>query len=105
MKSNSGAISAGSDIAELFSDRESERYALHTQFLNEQMVRVLRTIGYDVRFTRGQGQYLYDWRGHQYSCQRHTALLFRNPADSELSPKQSGHVGDGGRDQSYQLPQ
>jgi ornithine--oxo-acid transaminase len=66
MGSNSGFHSSSSGIAELFSDRESERYALHTQFLNEQMVRVLRAIGYDVRFTRGQGQYLYDWRGHQY---------------------------------------
>jgi ornithine--oxo-acid transaminase len=54
------------DLSALFSDREGDRYDLHTRFLNEQMVRVLRTIGYDVRFCRGQGQYLYDWRGHQY---------------------------------------
>ena len=54
------------NISHLFSDHEAERYALHGQFLNEQMVRVLRTIGYDVRFIRGQGQYLYDWRGDQY---------------------------------------
>jgi ornithine--oxo-acid transaminase len=53
-------------MSELFSAHESERYALHTRFLNEQMVRVLRAIGYDVRFCRGQGQYLYDWHGHQY---------------------------------------
>jgi len=53
-------------MSELFSANESERYALHTRFLNEQMVRVLRAIGYDVRFCRGQGQYLYDWHGHQY---------------------------------------
>jgi ornithine--oxo-acid transaminase len=66
MGGDNDSNSSGSDVAELFSDRESERYALHTQFLNEQMVRVLRAIGYDVRFTRGQGQYLYDWRGHQY---------------------------------------
>src|SRR5436189_284702 len=48
------------DIAALFDTHESERYSLHTRRLNEQMVRVLRTIGYDVAFRRGRGQYLYD---------------------------------------------
>jgi ornithine--oxo-acid transaminase len=52
--------------SDLFAARESQRYELHTRFLNEQMVRMLRAIGYDVRFCRGQGQYLYDWHGHQY---------------------------------------
>jgi ornithine--oxo-acid transaminase len=50
----------------LFSAREAERYALHGQHLNEQMVRVLRTIGYDVGFCRGSGQYLYDRAGARY---------------------------------------
>ena len=31
--------------------------SLHTRHLNEQMVKVLQTIGYDVSFTRGVGQY------------------------------------------------
>jgi len=48
------------DIAALFDTHESERYSLNTRHLNEQMVRVLRTIGYDVAFRRGRGQYLYD---------------------------------------------
>ena len=42
------------DIQSLFADHESERYALHTEHMNEQMVRVLKTIGYDVGFVRGQ---------------------------------------------------
>ncbi len=54
------------DIAELYAAREAERYALHTKHLNEQMVRVLKTIGYDARFCRAQGPYLYDRRGEQY---------------------------------------
>jgi ornithine--oxo-acid transaminase len=54
------------DIAALFAEREAERFALHTQFLNEQMVRVLKTIGYNVGFVRGKGQYLYDRAGNQY---------------------------------------
>jgi ornithine--oxo-acid transaminase len=54
------------DIASLFSDRESERYTLHTRHLNEQMVRVLKTIGYDVRFQRAEGPYLFDAAGDRY---------------------------------------
>jgi len=54
------------DIAALHDKREPERYALHTRHLNEQMVRVLRTIGYDVGFRRGKGQYLYDRNGERY---------------------------------------
>jgi ornithine--oxo-acid transaminase len=54
------------DIAALFDTHESERYSLHTRRLNEQMVRVLRTIGYDVAFRRGRGQYLYDREDKRY---------------------------------------
>src|SRR3954465_7898135 len=53
------------DIATLFATHESERFDLHTRRLNEQMVRVLRTIGYDVGFCKGQGQYLYDRKGER----------------------------------------
>jgi ornithine--oxo-acid transaminase len=54
------------DIARLFARREGERYMLHTRYLDEQMVRVLNTIGYDVGFCRGNGQYLYDREGTRY---------------------------------------
>ncbi len=54
------------DIAALFEARESERFDIHTRYLNEQMVRVLRTIGYDVGFRRGVGQYLYDRNDARY---------------------------------------
>jgi ornithine--oxo-acid transaminase len=54
------------DIAGIFEERESSRFELHNRFLNEQMVRVLRTIGYDVGFRRGTGQYLYDRTGARY---------------------------------------
>jgi ornithine--oxo-acid transaminase len=54
------------DMAALFAQRETERYAMHSRHLNEQMVRVLRTIGYDVGFCRGRGQYLYDRQGTRY---------------------------------------
>ena len=48
------------DIASLFAEREAERYELHSRHLNDQMVRVLKTIGFDVRFKAGRGQYLFD---------------------------------------------
>ena len=53
-------------IAAAFAAREAERYDIHSRHLNEQMVRVLRTIGYDVRFRRGEGQYLFDAEGNRY---------------------------------------
>jgi ornithine--oxo-acid transaminase len=54
------------DMVALFAAREIDRFAMHSHHLNEQMVRVLRTIGYDVGFTRGVGQYLYDRAGARY---------------------------------------
>ena len=56
----------GLEIERLFAEVEADRYALHTRHLNEQMVRVLKTIGFDRAYQRGKGQYLYDRDGHQY---------------------------------------
>jgi ornithine--oxo-acid transaminase len=54
------------EIDHLFAEMEPQRYALHTRYLNEQMVRVLKTIGFDRAYRRGKGQYLYDREGLQY---------------------------------------
>jgi len=54
------------DLSEMFAARQAERSDLHASYLNEQLVRVLKTIGYDVGFVRGQGQYLYDRVGARY---------------------------------------
>ncbi|HKA75221.1 MAG TPA: aminotransferase class III-fold pyridoxal phosphate-dependent enzyme, partial [Xanthobacteraceae bacterium] len=54
------------DIATLFAAREAERYALHARYLNEQLVRVLKTVGFDVGFCQGDGQYLIDRQGTRY---------------------------------------
>ncbi len=54
------------DVASLFAERQADRYALHTRHLNEQMVRVLKTIGYDVGFVAGRNQYLFDRDGERY---------------------------------------
>ncbi len=54
------------DVSEMFIAREGERSSMHTRHLNEQLVRVLKTIGYDVGFQKGEGQYLYDRAGDRY---------------------------------------
>src|SRR6201993_1370920 len=54
------------DISEMFVDRQSQRSSMHARHLNEQLVRVLKTIGYDVGFQKGQGQYLFDRDGARY---------------------------------------
>src|SRR3954468_9225386 len=54
------------DMSQLFADRQAQRSALHNRYLNEQLVRVLKTIGYDVGFQKGQGQYLFDRDGARY---------------------------------------
>jgi ornithine--oxo-acid transaminase len=56
----------GYDIADLFAQHERERFAMHSRHLNEQMVRVLKAVGYDIGFCRGEGQYLYDREGTRY---------------------------------------
>lgn len=60
------AIEQRLDIPALASERGGERYALHTQYLNAMMVRLLRMIGYDVGFCSGRGQYLHDRAGERY---------------------------------------
>jgi ornithine--oxo-acid transaminase len=54
------------DLSEMFKDREAQRSSMHARYLNEQLVRVLKTIGYDVGFQKGQGQYLFDRSGARY---------------------------------------
>jgi ornithine--oxo-acid transaminase len=54
------------NIEGLLAEGDAERYALHARYLNEQMVRVLKTIGFDRAYQRGKGQYLYDREGRKY---------------------------------------
>ena len=53
-------------IAELFSQHFDNKFELHEQHLNNQMVRVLRTIGYDKNYKKAIGQYLYDEDNNEY---------------------------------------
>jgi ornithine--oxo-acid transaminase len=53
-------------IAEIFNSRAQENLVLHESYLNHQMVRVLRTIGFDRHYVRGSGAYLWDDEGNRY---------------------------------------
>jgi ornithine--oxo-acid transaminase len=53
-------------IADLFTEHFTEKFDLHEHHLNNQMVRVLRTIGYDRNYKKAIGQYLYDEDGNEY---------------------------------------
>ena len=53
-------------LRELVAERASENFELHEQYLNGQMVKVLKTIGFDRRYVRALGAYLYDDRGDAY---------------------------------------
>lgn len=50
----------------LFLENEARRSYLHSQHLNRHLVKKLATIGYDVPFTRGHGQYLFSRSGEKY---------------------------------------
>lgn len=53
-------------IAELFTKHNPEKFDLYEHHLNNQMVRVLKTIGYDRHYKRAVGQYLYDQDNTEY---------------------------------------
>jgi ornithine--oxo-acid transaminase len=53
-------------IAELITEHRDNKFTLHEQYLNNQMVRVLKTIGYDRNYQKALGQYLYDEHNNKY---------------------------------------
>jgi ornithine--oxo-acid transaminase len=53
-------------IAQILKDRAGESFDLHDKHLSTQMVKMLKTIGYDRVYTRAQGSYLYDDQGNEY---------------------------------------
>ncbi|MFL5893083.1 MAG: aspartate aminotransferase family protein [Solirubrobacterales bacterium] len=54
------------DVAEILAERPGEALDLHYRHLNRQMVRVLRTIGFDRDWIGGEGAYLVDSKGDRY---------------------------------------
>jgi acetylornithine/succinyldiaminopimelate/putrescine aminotransferase len=54
------------DVARVLEARHGDNFALHEQYLNPQLARVLKTLGFDRYYVRGEGCYLYDDRGEKY---------------------------------------
>jgi ornithine--oxo-acid transaminase len=53
-------------LTELVEERGAEALDLHAQTINPQFVRLLRTIGFDQRWARAEGAYLWDADGNRY---------------------------------------
>ncbi len=54
------------ELHDLLQQRAGETLDLHAQYVNPQMIRVLRTIGFDRDWARTEGAYLYDAAGERY---------------------------------------
>ena len=54
------------ELRELLDARAGEALDLHAEYVNPQMIRVLRTIGFDRDWARTEGAYLYDADGERY---------------------------------------
>jgi len=53
-------------LADLIEERGAEALDLHARTINPQFVRLLRTIGFDRRWARAEGAYLWDADGSRY---------------------------------------
>ena len=54
------------ELQEVLRARQGENFSLQAQYMNPQMGRVLKTIGFDHYYERGEGCYLYDAEGRRY---------------------------------------
>ena len=57
----------GFDLGAELSAVRGQGYDLHSKYLNPQLPRTLRTIGFDKDYVRGEGAYLYDAEGNAYA--------------------------------------
>ena len=54
------------DFFRWLEQHKGRQYDLHTDHVNPAFVKMLRTIGFDKRYVRGQGPYLWDDQGNKY---------------------------------------
>lgn len=54
------------NIQKIIQQRYKENFSLHDRYLNSQMVKVLKTIGFDRHYVKAEGAYLYDEKGNRY---------------------------------------
>jgi len=60
----------GFDLGAELAAVRGQGYDLHSKYLNPQLPRTLRTIGFDKDYVRGEGAYLYDAEGNAYAAAR-----------------------------------
>ncbi len=72
-EASSPAASTGTDLPDFASDfgnwlaaQQGRQYDLHARHINPAFVKMLRTIGFDKAYTRGEGPYLFDAEGNRY---------------------------------------
>src|SRR6202035_5264583 len=53
-------------LKEVLEQRRGENFRLQSKYVNPQMARVLKTLGIDRYYERGEGCYLYDAQGQRY---------------------------------------
>ena len=54
------------DIKKLLEERGEEVYHLHSELVNPQFIKVLKTIGFDRAYIRAEKHYLYNKKGERY---------------------------------------
>lgn len=54
------------DFIDWLDQQQGRQYDLHSEYVNPAFVKMLRTIGFDKAYVRGEGAYLYDKEGHRY---------------------------------------
>ena len=91
------------ELQEVLRARRGENFRLQARYMNPQMGRVLKTIGFDHYYERGEGCYLYDADGGATStscrasaCSRSAAPTRRQPGPARghrRRPAQSGADG------------
>jgi ornithine--oxo-acid transaminase len=57
----------GFDLAAELAPVRGQGYDLHSRYMNQQLPRLLHTIGFDKIYERGEGAYLYDAEGNAYA--------------------------------------
>src|SRR6201995_304454 len=55
------------DLRSLLDAHAADGAELHSRYLNPQLPRTLRTIGFDRTYVRGEGAYLFDAQGNAYA--------------------------------------
>ncbi len=59
-------LNSSFDLKQLVSERRDEMFQLFGDHVNPKLVQVLKTIGFDRKYVRGEGAYLWDDEGNRY---------------------------------------